>query len=116
MHIKIIWDEWLQLQEYVSSNKKKFLAPFTYLLTLRLQKEGIKCFFKCVYNSFSTSNSENPLNYWKGLYNCTNLNCDLKYEASIKSLNAYEDVIIKLSWQGEPKHEKDSREPRITGN
>ena len=40
--IIIAAQEWLELQQHISGKRKKFLTQFTNLLSLRLQKEGIK--------------------------------------------------------------------------
>jgi hypothetical protein len=103
------------LQKYVSCRRKKFLSPFTHLLTLRLHKEGINCTLKCNNNSFSTSKLKKPNNLWKGLYICTNEKCRLEYSATIKEIHVNADIEMSIYFQCVCGHERDEMKIRVTG-
>ncbi len=103
--IIINWKDWLNLQKYVSCRRRKFLSPFTKLLTLRLQKEGIKCCLNCNYNYFSTASVKKPLNFWRGTYGCNNPHCKANYVAIIKQLQLNTDVIIEVYTENECHHD-----------
>ena len=113
--IKISWKEWTELQQYVSNNKKTFLVGFTILLSQRVQRENINCFLKCSYNVFSTASKiKTEKCFWKGVYSCTNIECDITFNAFIKSIKTNEDVILNVTWYGNSKHQRETKEPRIS--
>jgi hypothetical protein len=56
------------------------------------------------------------MNYWRGLYLCTNFECYIKYEAIIKKVEINSDVTVEVSWEGDCNHKNEIKASRIIGN
>lgn len=111
--IKINNFDWTNLQQYISNDKTKrkyFTGSFDRFLAIKMQENGLKCWAKCIYNTFPKKNKDL---LWKGKYICKE--CKIEFSASI--INIPGDITICFSWNNEIRHEQKVPEDkiRITG-
>jgi hypothetical protein len=76
------------------------------MLSRSLRLEGVNCCLKRNYNYITSARYITPKCYWKGLYTCTELDCDLEYRTYIKDEpNGSDNINIKVLIHGDCKHE-----------
>jgi hypothetical protein len=115
--VEILQDEISGLVKLISGKRRKtFLSTFDNLLTLKLQKNGIKCWLKCRSNWFSKEGGNNA-HAWKGSFNCVSEKCDILYEAVInESIRINTNVCIDVTWCGLANHDKIIKNIRCSGS
>ena len=110
------WDEWLNLQRFISCKRKKFLTPFMHLLNLRIRRNKINCSLKCNNNYFTTTISATSKHFWRGNYKCSNENCLGRFVAIIEKIVINKDVVIDFFVHDIPlNHEENEIKFRING-
>jgi hypothetical protein len=81
-------DEWSKLQKSIAiySNRKKFKTDFDDFLSDQLNKQGVFCRLRCIYNWFKNEKSQKIQSFfWRGSFKCTQSDCNKQFKAIIKN-------------------------------
>ena len=74
--------------------RKKFKTSFDEFISTELQKIGVKCWLRHVFNWFH----KNPKNLlWRGKYKCIDKRCPRVYSCKIEK-NKHKGVVLIISW------------------
>ena len=89
-----------------SDGRRYFLATFTNLLNKKVENQGILCKFTCKFNWFKNEmGRKTNTAHWRGVYTCSDKNCNMIYTGTIESLFSNKIEII-LRYSGLANHKK----------
>lgn len=99
-----------------SDGRRFFLVNFCDHIGALMRQFDIKCWPKNRYNYLTKANGHKNPNYWSGVFDCRNEDCDIMFRLKSKKgpLTSYDDVIIEVEWENDCNHEDYERKPIIS--
>ena len=104
-------DEWNKFvysyEQTTAAQRRKFSKGFDFEINDRLkQRFGLSCWLHSSHNYFrqpTSIRSTSP--YWRGVFNCLNKDCDIKFTCSVQDINAEVDFVrMNVEWSGRSQH------------
>ena len=74
----------------------------------------MKCWLKSIYNHVTTCKTRQPSFYWKGLYQCIDPDCPVRFTAYIQEKPIQGGSIV-VNWSKSSSHDKLRKPSRLTG-